>query len=164
MSSILADYKDALPVVTFVLGYILNEAIGAVKTRNNLRKVKNVLDYEVNRNLDILALSIEAIPKDPAEEVHLFNMAKVIARISESMTSNVFDAYISELSKMKEHEMDNYFAFYSAVSMLKLHSNELIKHVQMEKRSEVQSKQMLARVAAVTTLANSMVKRRVAQG
>ena len=41
-----------------------------------------------------------------------------------------------------------------------VHSNELIKYVQLDKRSEAQSKQMLARVVAVTTLAKAMLKQR----
>lgn len=163
MSSIWTEYKDVFPVVTFGLGYVLNELIGAVKSRGNLRKIKKVLDYEVNRNLEILAMTLEKFPQEEVEEIRLFNMAKAIARPSESMTLNVFDTHISDLSKMKDHEMDNYFSFYSAVSTLKLHSNELIKYVQIEKRNEAQSKQMLARVAAVTTLAKTMLKRRNAK-
>ncbi|HHF3189551.1 TPA: hypothetical protein ACPJ16_004073 [Vibrio alginolyticus] len=162
MSSIWTEYKDVLPVVTFALGYILNEVIGVVKSRGNLRKIKKVLDYEVNRNLEMLAMALEKMPQEETEEARLFNMAKVISRVSESMTLNVFDTHISDLSKMKDHEMDNYFSFYAAVSTLKLHSNELIKYVQIEKRSEAQSKQMLARVVAVTTLAKTMLKRRSA--
>ncbi|EMN7216829.1 hypothetical protein WB841_004635 [Vibrio vulnificus] len=162
MSSIWTEYKDVLPVVTFALGYILNEVIGVVKSRGNLRKIKKVLDYEVNRNLEMLAMALEKMPQEETEEVRLFNMAKVISRVSESMTLNVFDTHISDLSKMKDHEMDNYFSFYAAVNTLKLHSNELIKYVQIEKRSEAQSKQMLARVVAVTTLAKTMLKRRSA--
>ncbi|HIF9405657.1 TPA: hypothetical protein ACX6RQ_001559 [Photobacterium damselae] len=160
MSSILAEYKDILPLVTFALGYILNEVIGAVKSRENLRKIKKVLDYEVNRNLEILAMTLDKIPQEETEEIQLFNMAMLIARYSESMTLNVIDAHISDLSKMKDHEMDNYLSFYSAVSTLKLRSNELIKYVQVDKRSEAQSKQMLARVVAVTTLAKAMLKQK----
>lgn len=163
MSSIWTEYKDVLPVVTFALGYVLNEVIGVVKSRGNLRKIRKVLDYEMNRNLEMLAMTLEKMPQEEAEEVHLFNMAKVIARTSESMTLNVFDTHISDLSKMKDNEMDHYFSFYSAVSTLKLHSNELIKYVQIEKRSEAQSKQMQARVLAVTTLAKTMLKRRNAK-
>ncbi len=163
MSSIWTEYKEVFPVVTFALGYVLNEIIGAVKSRGNLRKIKKVLDYEVNRNLEMLAMTLEKLPQEEAEEIHLFNMAKVIARTSESMMLNVFDTHISDLSKMKDNEIDHYFSFYSAVSTLKLHSNELIKYVQIEKRSEAQSKQMLARVVAVTTLAKSMLKRRSAK-
>lgn len=87
-------------------------------------------------------------------------MAMLIARYSESMTLNFIDAHISDLSKMKDHDMDNYLSFYSAVSTLKLRSNELIKYVQVDKRSEAQSKQMLARVVAVTTLAKAMLKQK----
>ncbi|EOB1203930.1 hypothetical protein ACIQLR_000013 [Photobacterium damselae] len=136
----MAEYKDILPLVTFALGYILNEVIGAVKSRENLRKIKKVLDYEVNRNLEILAMTLDKIPQEETEEIQLFNMAMLIARYSESMTLNVIDAHISDLSKMKDHEMDNYLSFYSAVSTLKLRSNELIKYVQVDKRSEAQSK------------------------
>ncbi|HIF9418190.1 hypothetical protein REH76_11390 [Photobacterium damselae] len=156
----MAEYKDILPLVTFALGYILNEVIGAVKSRENLRKIKKVLDYEVNRNLEILAMTLDKIPQEETEEIQLFNMAMLIARYSESMTLNVIDAHISDLSKMKDHEMDNYLSFYSAVSTLKLRSNELIKYVQVDKRSEAQSKQMLARVVAVTTLAKAMLKQK----
>ncbi|NOI53201.1 hypothetical protein F0248_08905 [Vibrio crassostreae] len=164
MSSIWTEYKDIFPVITFALGYVLNEVIGAVKSRVNLRKIRKVLDYEVNRNLEMLAMTLEKMSQqEEAEEIHLFNMAKIIARTSESMTLNVFDTHISDLSKMRNNEMDHYFSFYSAVSTLKLHSNELIKYVQIEKRSEAQSKQMLARVVAVTTLAKTMLKRRSAK-
>ncbi|HIF9189020.1 TPA: hypothetical protein ACX6PH_001995 [Photobacterium damselae] len=156
----MAEYKDILPLVTFALGYILNEVIGAVKSRENLRKIKKVLDYEVNRNLEILAMTLDKIPQEETEEIQLFNMAMLIARYSESMSLNVIDAHISDLSKMKDHEMDNYLSFYSAVSTLKLRSNELIKYVQVDKRSEAQSKQMLARVVAVTTLAKAMLKQK----
>ncbi len=156
----MTEYKDILPLVTFALGYILNEVIGAVKSRENLRKIKKVLDYEVNRNLEILAMTLDKIPQEETEEIQLFNMAMLIARYSESMTLNVIDAHISDLSKMKDHEMDNYLSFYSAVSTLKLRSNELIKYVQVDKRSEAQSKQMLARVVAVTTLAKAMLKQK----
>lgn len=77
MSSILAEYKDILPLVTFALGYILNEVIGAVKSRENLRKIKKVLDYEVNRNLEILAMTLDKIPQEETEEIQLFNNGNV---------------------------------------------------------------------------------------
>ncbi|OBU41845.1 hypothetical protein AYY26_20795 [Photobacterium phosphoreum] len=75
------------------------------------------------------------------------------------MTSSVFDAYISELSKLKEHEVENYLYFYSIISMLKLHSNELIKYLQIDGRNDKQSEQMLARIQAVAVVAKSLLKK-----
>lgn len=102
MNSIWTEYKDILPVAMFILGYVFNEIIGTVKSRGNLQKIKRILDYEIDRNLDMLALILEKTPDEPEEVIRLFNMAKAMARISEVMTSNVFDAYASELSKMKK--------------------------------------------------------------
>ncbi|WP_324040709.1 hypothetical protein [Aeromonas caviae] len=163
MNHILTEYKDVLPLATFVFGYILNEVIGVVKTRSSLKKIKKILNYEINRNLDMLASILEKIPDESQEEIRLFNMAKAIATISEAMTSNAFYAHLSELSKMKEDEIDHYYSFYSTIDSLKLHSQELMKYVQIENRSESESKKMLARIAAIMMLVEPMLKRRTAQ-
>ncbi|HDO1382822.1 hypothetical protein [Aeromonas veronii] len=161
MVRILTEYKDFLPVATFILGYVFNELIGVVKNRSNLQKIKKLLDYEINRNLDMLVLSLEKTDDESRDEIRQFNISKTIARISEAMTSNVFDNHISELSKMKEYEIDNYFSFYSSLAILKLHSQELIKLVQIKERQEAESQQMLARGAAITMLASAMLKIRI---
>ncbi len=152
-------YKDLLPVVTFILGYFLNWIIGTVQKRSSLNKIRKILNHEVNWNIEILVINISKIPKDLSEAEYLFKFAKVAAHSSEAMTSSVFDAYISELSKLKEHEVENYLYFYSIISMLKLHSNELIKYLQIDGRNDKQSEQMLARIQTVAVVAKSLLKK-----
>ncbi|MFA0712657.1 hypothetical protein AB4615_14560 [Vibrio splendidus] len=159
MSSTFSEYKELLPIATFILGYVLNGVIEAVKKRSNLNKIRKILDHEVSRNVEILAIGVSKIPKDLSEELYLFNFAKVVARISEAMTSTVFDAYIAELSKLNSNEIEGYLSFYSTIGQLKLHSNELIKFLQIEGRNEKQSEQMIARVQAVSVVAKSLLNR-----
>ncbi|MEZ9952651.1 hypothetical protein AB4395_09220 [Vibrio splendidus] len=159
MSSTFSEYKELLPIATFILGYVLNGVIEAVKKRSNLNKIRKILDHEVSRNVEILAFGVSKIPKDLSEELYLFNFAKVVARISEAMTSTVFDAYIAELSKLNSNEIEGYLSFYSTIGQLKLHSNELIKFLQIEGRNEKQSEQMIARVQAVSVVAKSLLNR-----
>ncbi|MDN2666134.1 hypothetical protein OW495_05355 [Vibrio sp. 14N.309.X.WAT.E.F5] len=159
MSSTFSEYKELLPIATFILGYVLNGVIEAVKKRSNLNKIRKILDHEVSRNVEILAIGVSKIPKDLSEELYLFNFAKVVARISEAMTSTVFDAYIAELSKLNSNEIEGYLSFYSTIGQLKLHSNELIKFLQIEGRNEKQSEQMIARVQAVSVVAKALLNK-----
>ncbi|MDS1873331.1 hypothetical protein [Vibrio vulnificus] len=149
----------AIPAATFVLGYVVNGLIDAFKNHRSLNNVRKILDYEVNRNIEMLARGLAQISREQSEELYLFNFAKIAARISELMTSTVFDAYISELSKLNEDEIDSYLSVYSSISMLKLHSTELIQYLQIEDRSEKQSQQMLARVQSVTVVAKTLIKK-----
>ncbi|HHG3492825.1 TPA: hypothetical protein ACPVZI_004448 [Vibrio parahaemolyticus] len=159
MSSTFSEYKDLLPVATFILGYVLNAIIEVVKKRSSLNNVRKMLDHEVARNVEMLAISVSKIPKDLSEELYFFNFAKVAARSSEAMTNTVFDAYISEIAKLSSDEVESYLSFYSTIDVLKLHSNELIKFLQIEGRNEKQSEQMLARVQAVVVVAKSLLKK-----
>lgn len=149
----------AIPAATFVLGYVVNGFIDAIKKRRSLNNVRKILDYEVNRNIEILSQGVGQISKEQSEELYQITFSKIAARMSGLMTSTVFDAYISELSKLNADEIDDYLSVYSSISLLKLHSTELIQYLQIEGRSEKQSQQMLARVQSVAVVAKTLMKR-----
>ena len=160
MDTILSEYKDVFPVATFILGYFFNEIIGLVKARRSLKQLRFVLDYEVNRNIELLASSRLNLPEENDEQISDFNSAKLNARIADSLSTSVFDAHISELSKMKEHEVGTYLSLYSTINSLKSHSKDLIEYLHIESRSEVPTRRMWGCVQAVNTLAEVLVKRK----
>lgn len=158
MGKFLTEYKDIVPVVTFVMGYIVNAIIHELGSKRYIKKVKKVLLHEVTRNLDMLALGIERVGSNTSDAEYQFNKAKVVARMSESMTSNIYDVHIADISKMKDLDIDSFLSFYATLKTLQLHSSELIKYVNIDNRTEPQSNQMLARVLAVNKVADSMLK------
>ena len=58
----------AIPAATFVLGYVVNGLIDAIKKRRSLNNVRKILDYEVNRNIEMLAQGVAQISKEQSEE------------------------------------------------------------------------------------------------
>lgn len=77
------------------------------------------------------------------------------------MTSNVYNAHLSEISKMKDLDIDTFFTFYSMLATLQRYSSDLIDYINIEERTDSQSKQMIARVMAVTNIADAILKNRM---
>lgn len=161
MTDFLNTYKEIFPLATFVLGYIVNAIINTLGSKRHTEKVKKVLLHEVNHNLAMLELATKKTAVSDSDGETLFNRAKAISRVSESMTSNVYNAHLSDISKMKDLDIDTFFTFYSMLATLQRHSSDLIDYINIEERTDSQSKQMIARVMAVTNIADAMLKNRM---
>ncbi len=109
----------------------------------------------------MLELAIQKTAISDSDSETLFNRAKVISRVSESMASNVYNVHLADISKMKDRDIDYFFTFHSTLATLKRYSSDLIDHVNIDGRTDSQSKQMIARVMAVTNIADTMLKNRM---
>lgn len=144
-----------------MLGYIVNAIINTLGSKRHTEKVKKMLLHEINHNLAMLDLATKKTDVSDSDGETLFNRAKAISRVSESMTSNVYNSHLSEISKMKDLDIDTFFTFYSMLATLQRYSSDLIDYINIEERTDSQSKQMIARVMAVTNIADAILKNRM---
>ena len=136
MLEYLNEYKELIPIISFLLGYILNSIIGILTTKHEANSVKKVLLYEVNRNVYLLNVALEHDFTSQTVGEEIINKAKVIARLAEDMSNHLFNTHSLHFPKMNKTDVEQFLDFYSTLDSLKRYCKEFILLINIRDRNK----------------------------
>ncbi len=136
-------------VASFVI-FALGIGVGSIgawwQRRDEVRKLNKIIWHELSYNFELLSMEKEKIELNETAQTHRHSF---LAHISKSLSTAVFDSYLSKLDLLKEKQIDTLLAHYMLLKQIVNHGREFSEYLNIAERSEIESNKLAARAAAI---------------